>query len=213
MNINCLIYSFSLRYVLCIILLVVPLPGNTANCFSDSPSVVNGELVIEPVKVRQLTHNEQNIVRSILKSLSGEWNGISSGYLCYGTKQKPRTKPDNYTIKAKGKEGSSNAVIKAELYDTNKKSTHNEMLRLILNGSLLRVDAHSSVGDIDVKSITPNSITFLQQHRTLAASGGSIFREIVRSITVYDATLNINHKVYTQGVLSSESTWSLSRTK
>ncbi|VAX10266.1 hypothetical protein MNBD_GAMMA26-2613 [hydrothermal vent metagenome] len=212
METDWLIKSFSSKCALCLILLVAPLQGYAAKCFVDSPSIVKGQIDFDAVKIRALTHAEKKSVQAILKKLNGEWQGSATGYFCFGKKQKWSTKPDNYTIKATAKGRSSRSVsLSAKLHSAEKKSYHMETLKLFLKGLQLYFDVPSSLGEISIISITPNNITFLQKYRNRVKSGGSIFREVVRSITVNESTLNIKHEVYTQGELSSESTWQLSK--
>ena len=182
-------------------------------CLSPSPTTLAGGRSYDPIKDRELTPDERNTLQNLLKSLDGEWRGVSDTFFCKSISDPDDVEPRHYTIKAKARvDRYGNLLIEAELYDPENRSSHQETLRLYLNNKRLRIDHDTGAGDVELIEVSDHKIAFL--YRRVNPTGkatGSSRSEYFFTLSAGERSLTIEQQLYVQAKLSSGYAWQLKR--
>ncbi|RDH43965.1 hypothetical protein [Zooshikella ganghwensis] len=203
-------------------------PTQASECFSPSPLKKKSGQTFEEIKPVKLTNTQASSIRNMFKNLRGNWRGTATGFFCLGTEKSPRQKADNFTIKAEIDVFSQqDIVITADMDAIEQRKQRTEIFRLFSSNGFLRLNKNRTAGDVKVKTISQNEISFVQYSQikinskgpstttdaknTVNKSGGIARREIITTIKRSYKALRIEYKVYSNGVLSSTSTWSLKK--
>lgn len=179
-----------------------------AECFEPSPLTPPGADPHIAIESNRLSNSQQKAIEMLFKSLRGRWQGKSYGYFCKGSEESPKKVSDNATAEIEVESYDRNsATIKAVLTAADRRSSRNELLRLILNGETLRVGRDTRAGETRVLSANANQLAFAvkESQGRVGVIGG--FREVHRTISVSRNQLTIEFTVYSQGGLSSTSRW------
>lgn len=190
---------------------IAPVPTYASACFQSAPSDMTIEHLFNAAPLPLLTEGQANETRNIMAAMRGKWAGTAKGYWCAGTVDRPQTLPDNYTVDADisiGGRTVNQLKLVASMHSEQDNGTHTETLALFVVGSQLYVDTPDQADDTHMqeRSIAPGHITFAQMAYP-PASG----RVIVRTIDVHGDSMGIGVEVYTRDILTSVSTWHLSR--
>ncbi|MBU2711365.1 hypothetical protein [Zooshikella harenae] len=164
----------------------------------------------------------------MFKNLHGNWRGTATGFFCLGTEKKPRQKPDNYSLKA-GVDvfRQQDIEITADMESIAQSKQRTETFRLFSSNGFLRYNRNHPAGDVKVNNISRNEISFTQHSQirlhpksTLTEdgvksnvnnNGGTARREIITTLKRTYKNIQIEYKVYSNGVLSSVSSWNLKK--
>ena len=199
-------------FVALTLLVAVPCTG-LPECLDPSPTVAAGKDPYGAITVRELTGDEHKTIKALFKSLDGQWQGSASALQCRDLKDPQRNKRYLYTVKAEVEvDYFGNFFLQKTLYSRERQTTHQEILRLYLADSHLRINSASTSGNVELIDVEKNRISFL--YRLLlqsAAAGGSIRKEIFVVLTAGEQSFEIEQRTYSQGRLSDEQTWRFSR--
>ncbi|MGI0116150.1 hypothetical protein [Zooshikella sp. RANM57] len=182
-------------------------------CFTPSPLKKKSGQAFEEIKPVKLTNKQIHNIRNMFKNLRGNWRGTATGFFCLGTEKKPRQKPDNYSLKADMDVFSQQDIeITADMESIAQSKQRTETFRLFSSNGFLRYNRNHPAGDVKVNSISRNEISFVQHSQIrLGPKGGTARREIITTLKRTYKNLQIEYKVYSNGVLGSVSTWKLQK--
>ncbi len=191
------------------------LGGNVygAECLDASPTIQAGKDPYTPVSVRDLTPTEQEAVKGLLTSLEGEWQGNAGDIYCRSIKDPKDQEVNRYTAKAKVEvDYYGNFFIRVNLYSQQKRTSHQEVLRLYLTQKKLRVNSSSGYGDVELITASSTTIEFLYRLLLAIDKGkGSNRKEFFVALDWNGRNLTIRQQIYSQGRLSYEQHWQLSQ--
>ena len=187
--------------------------SSAQQCLSPSPTTLAGGRSYDPIQDRALTADELSTLQTLLKSLNGEWRGVSDTFFCKSISDPDDVEPGHSTVKAKVRvDRYGNLLMEAELYDPENRSSHQETLRLYLNNKRLRIDHDTGAGDVELIEVGDHKIAFLYRRVTpTGKSSGSSRSETFFTLTTGERSLTIEQQIYIQAKLSSGYTWQLQR--
>ena len=187
--------------------------SSAQQCLSPSPTTLAGGRSYDPIKDRELTREELATLQTLLKSLDGEWHGVSDTFFCKSISDPNDVEPGHLTIKARvSVDRNGNLLMEAELYDPENRTGSQETLRLYLNDKRLRIDHDTGAGDVELIEVGDHKVAFL--YRRVNPTGkptGSSRSETFVTLSTGERTLTIEKQIYIQAKLSSGYTWRLQR--
>ena len=203
-----------LKLLLVVLALFTGMPWHCfAGCLDPSPTVVGGDDPYAAIASRDLTPAERDTIKALFTSLDGEWRGSAHDLYCRGLKDPDDNRRYADTVKADvAVDHTGNFYLRMSLYSPQKRSTRQEILRFYLIGKRLRVNSPSTAGDVELIDVQTNRLAFL--YRLLLQSDtskGSIRKEIFIALETGDNTFSVEQQIYSQGRLSAEKIWRLSR--
>ena len=180
-----------------------------AACFSPSYSVQEGRGKFEEVITRNLVDNEYEDLKALFQSLEGEWSGTMEVVVCEGSEDDVRREIENFSVKSVGSmKTSGRFTLDSRLHSRQKKSRHQEYIRLYLSEQLLASEANRSVSDIELVSVSSNELIYLKKRQRKSGSGAKIPLEWITTIKMADeSSFTIEQLLYVHGFLRSTSTW------
>lgn len=197
-----------------ILLLAASPLSHALECFERSPSVRAGKDVFDAISPTRLTSEDRKSVDRFFRLLQGRWRGKTDGYFCRGTRDAIRKEKDDYRVELKAtRDGTDELSLVSSLESTDAKTSRTETLRLYLSEDALRLDRDDRGSGVEILSLssTGGEIAFLHKVFDRSAAGGVTVTEFLRRFHVSTTRLEIEYQVYLAGVLSSASTWVLSR--
>ena len=192
-------------------LLVAP-ALHAQQCFDPAPSLQGGRDPYQTLTPTRVSADGRKSIEALFKKLRGRWEGRAGGYFCRGTKESPRTEPDDFDIVMKATtSGTREISMVSELQSRENKKSRTETLRLFLTDSSLRVNRNDRAGEVTIESLSRGggSIAFAQKEILSRAPGGAGFTEIHRRIEVGPTSLTMRYDVYLRGGLTSSTVWKL----
>jgi hypothetical protein len=182
-----------------------------AECFDSSPSVKNNIDMYEEIQARELTPVEFEQLTKLFKDMRGDWSGKAETVRCKGTVAKPREEKIEYTVDADVEPGLSNNIdIKLSLNSSEKKQVYEETQHYFLTPKRLGVTDTTRAGDVQLINIARNFLVYLRKHNQRTTAGGLVAQEFVKTIAMYGDTLMMQDFSYSNGVLDSKRTLTLS---
>lgn len=187
--------------------------SSAQQCLSPSPTTLAGGRSYDPIKDRELTREELGTLQILLKSLNGEWRGVSDTFFCMSISDPDDVERGQLTIKAKVRvDRYGNLLMDAELYNPENRSGHQQTLRLYLNNKRLRIDHDTGAGDVELIEVSDQKIAFLYRRvNPTGKSTGSSRSEIFFTLSTSERSLTIEQQIYVQAKLSSGYAWRLKR--
>lgn len=183
--------------------LVVTANLDAAECFSEPPDD-------EPEEVTKLNRAEHRSLRTLLRKFDGRWLGQIDGFLCKGTFDSPRKEPDNFSLEVEiDVDSSGNLLLEADL--ENERVTRREQLRIFIDSQRFRVDHNSGKGNALIIYSDDSQIEFLTKNVYEKLDDAIARYMTFRRFEISGSTLNIDFFVFDNGVLASQSRWSLKR--
>lgn len=202
-------FEFGMRVPGCAIVLLVASSASAADCFSPAPSVAGGGDRYAAIESSQLSKGQQRSLVKLFKKLKGRWRGDAKGFFCEGKEGAPKKRADDYTIEAEADMNRSGALsMRADLTSKSKGTTRSENLRLIPAGDKLRINKNNVASEAKVLAASSRELHVVLKETLPRAAG---FVEIYRRIRVSGSSVTIDYEVYSQGGLSSRSTWRLKK--
>lgn len=174
-------------------------------CLSPSPSIRAGKDPYGAIAPRELTPAEQEGLARLFKSLAGDWQGTVDTFFCSSTVDPADEEREHKTARAKVEvDHYGNLALWADLFSPEKRSASYETLRLYLNNRRLRIDHDTAAGDVELQTVTHQTLAFF--YRRVAPSGafgGSARREYFFTLQAEGNRFSFEQKIYVQGKLSS----------
>lgn len=197
--------------VLLLVLFFLISSAQGAECFEPSPSVKNNIDMYEEIQARELTPVEFEQLTKLFKDMRGDWSGKAETVRCNGTVTKPHEEKIEYTVDADVEPGLSNNIdIKLNLNSSEKKQVYEETQHYFLTPKRLRLTENTRAGDVQLINITRNFLVYLRKHNQRTTAGGLVAQEFVKTIALYGRTLMMQDLSYSNGVLGSKRTVTLS---
>jgi hypothetical protein len=199
------------------ILLVAVLPVQSSpasdRCLEPSPAARAGSDPYGPLTIRDLTAPELEQTRVLLQSLRGDWIGRGDALRCTSLEDPLEHEQTRYTLRARvNTDHYGNLVVTNDLYDIDRKISHQEIFRLYLKDRRLRYEDNGGAGDIELKQLSAQRIHFLW--RVVIPAGqttGSTRKEYDISLSGDSEAFSIVQRIYTQAEFSSGSRWHFKR--
>jgi hypothetical protein len=193
-------------------LLSVPVASTAVTCFAPSPSVKRNLDMYEEIQTRPLTNDEFEKLSQLFREIQGNWQGQAETLTCKGTVDAPRQETETFDVDTDIESGTSNdIVIKSELHSNEKKQKTQETLTYYLTPDRLGLTEFSRAGDIEITTVAHNFLVYLRKVNKRTPAGGLVAQEFVRTIALYDNSLMMEERSYTNGLLEAHSTWKLMR--
>lgn len=182
------------------------------SCFEKTPFVDEENNPIAFIEESKLSVSESKTLERLFARAKGRWSGQTEGYLCSGTEKAPKTKPDDFYIDAEVNVDSSNNMrFDASFVALDRNSTRQELLRIYISDNVLRLGQNSKGGNAKITSLTDDSVEFVYVHRVVFGHRASQLRHLIKKLQVSSSSLSMHHQVYLNGLLLSESRWSMHR--
>ena len=196
------------------LLLAVSTPSHALQCFEPSPSVREGKDAYDAITPTRLSSDERKSITRIFQRLAGRWSGKTNGYFCRGTTNASRKEANDYSVELTARSDSADELsLVSDLVSADGTTTRTERLRLFLSADALRLDSNDPGSGVEILSLSSsgNAMVFLHKVFVRNADVGVRVTEVQRRIEVSGTRLQIDYQVYLGGVLSSASSWVLSR--
>ena len=183
--------------------------ANALSCFDPSPTGKNGQDPYRPIKVRELTREENEYLRTAFEALDGEWQGTGDEQICKGRADAPEQENNHYTLQARiSTDHSGNVRISVSLFDSRTSTGGLDKMSLYLTGRELRADDSSGAGEVELLKVSPGDVSFRQR----VVSGG-LQRESFTTIRMTAKTLSIDRTYYSQAQFIGRKSWRLQKVK
>lgn len=196
----------------------IMLPGFSApaygtECLDESPTIRAREDPYGAIKTRDLTPVEYGWIKSLFKSLEGEWQGTASDFFCTDFKDPTKKTTGQYTLKARVQvDYFGNFLLDMDLYSQRRHVSRPELMRFYLDEKRLRINTDSNAGDVQLITVQERKIQLLYRLLLPGNDGrGSIHKEFFVLLSAGDNTFSIRQRIYSQGRLSSQQVWDFSR--
>jgi hypothetical protein len=155
----------------------------SSECFSPSYSIQQGRGKFEAVIPRELMASEYRNLQELFQSLDGEWEGNAMELVCEETQGKVRKMVENYSVKSEVKMRSRRQFdLQATLYSMKKRESHQESIRLYLDPKKLASKPDTSTPDIELISVSPDELVYVENEQDRSGSGALLVRERVVTI-------------------------------
>lgn len=170
------------------------------SCLDTQPAidyVTEGERY-GTLNATKLSAQQHADLLTLMKSLTGQWQGETQGYTCVGNDASPEKKPFIYSVTLNFDQPSP-MRLQAKLDATNQQQRtirHNQ-LTLIAEGNLLRVDETNDAGNMQVDMLTSQ-----QLHGWSLSRSGVVSHALKRDIQLQGRQLVVTTTVYSNGRLS-----------
>lgn len=187
--------------------------GYGAECLEPSPTIEAGRDPYAPVRVRDLSPAEQAEVKALLLSLHGEWHGSATDMNCWGFNDPEDKEINHFTAKAKVEvDRYGNFKIRVDLKSREKRTSHQEVLRLYLEQDKLRYNSTSGYGDVELITASSHAIAFVYRWvLALDRNRGTSRKERFVRLELNGIDFTVGQRIYSQGRLSYQQQWRLSR--
>ena len=154
-----------------------------SECFSPSYSIQQGRGKFEAVIPRELMASEYRNLQELFQSLDGEWGGNAMELVCEETQGKVHKIVDNYSVKSEVKMRSRRQFdLAATLYSIKKRESHQKSIRLYLDPKKLASKPDISTSDIELISVSPDELVYVENEQDRSGSGALLVRERVVTI-------------------------------
>lgn len=183
--------------------------ANALSCFDPSPTGKNGQDPYRPIKVRELTREETEYLRTAFRALDGEWQGTGSEQICTGRADSPEQKIIQYTLKARlttNYSGSFTLTVDSHGIETGVSGI--DTLRIYLTEKELRAGDSTGAGQVELMKVSPDAVSFRQR----VVSGG-LQRESFTTIRMTANTLSVDRTYYAQAQFIGRKSWRLQKVK
>ena len=192
-------------------LMMSPL-AQAVDCFAPSPSIKKNVDIYEDIQTRALTKAEYEELSQLFKNMRGAWSGKAHKVTCRGEIDAPREETTDYSLDTDVDTKLKNAIIiKSSLHSSEKKQSYQEKLTYFLTPERLGITEFTRAGDVELINVAPNFLVYLRKENKRTPAGGLVAQEFVRSIALYDHSLMVEDLNYSNGLLDSKNTWTLSR--
>lgn len=187
--------------------------GMAQPCLSPSPTTLSGGRSYAPIEDRDLTSDELAILQKLFKSLDGEWHGVSDTFFCESISDPDDVDRGRLTVDAETRvDRNGNLQMDLDFYDPEKRTSHQQTLRLFLNDNRLRIDHDTGAGDVELIEVGDRTVAFLYRRVNPTGSAtGSSRSETFFSLRAGDRSLTVELQHYVQAKLSSGYIWRLKR--
>ena len=187
--------------------------ADSEKCFSESDRLASGKDIYEEAIPTKLSRIQERNLRSLFRSLKGDWKGKSVGFFCLGSESNPRIKFDNFFVTGEvPRDFDDNFQLEAKFEDDERGIKRQEKVRLFVNEGYLRFDNRNKRGDVELISVEKRSLTFSAISRRSNGQGNLGPVQEIRFTLIFDGSwLRLKYKVYIQGILASVANWSLHR--
>ena len=194
------------------LLLMLSPQVQAVECFAPSPSIKNNIDIYEDIQTRALTKTEYEELSMLFKNMRGAWEGKAQQVTCRGDVNAQREEATNFTVETDVDTALKNAIIiKSSLHSSEKKQSYKETLAYYLTPNRLGITEFTRAGDVELINVAPNFLVYLRKENKRTPAGGLVAQEFVRSIALYDHSLMMEDLNYSNGLLDSKNTWTLSR--
>jgi hypothetical protein len=182
-------------------------------CLAPSPTKLAGKDPFGPMTVRDLSDQEEQLLKTLFRSLSGTWIGTAESLLCRGidNPSDKEIKKSTLRLAVESDHFGTTTTFLAHFYESQERVRHFETIRFFLKEHRLRVDSESGAGDIELIEITESRIRFLHRRIHAAARGAAVRKEFFINLAIDGHKCNYERLIYTQGRLTVRELWSLSK--
>ena len=204
-------YHFFSRGLIVAIVLSCSSSGvSAAECFSEAASVKKGFDIFEPVNATRLTKQQHNLLRIVLRRLTGTWHGRADSVECDGEKDDYTARKSSYQAEVVIRKDPPQGIdIMSHLYSKKEKKRVRDDLQLYLSLNSLSITETNKVGDLAILGLAKNFMVFHRKFNRRNASGERIAQAVVRSFAFYKSSLMVEFLEYNNGLLSRKMTWEL----
>jgi hypothetical protein len=166
-------------------------------CYSPSPSYMGGQTPFDPIKIRELSRSEQQMLSALFYSMHGRWKGNGEEIQCWGNLESHRLERVLYDLDAEGSRSLRERLrLRIRLYSKTEKTNQPLEISFYLIDNLLRFNEEDGVGDVELIELSQNRVRFLQRGRSGPAT---LHREVFIDLTADRKSFTFKRRVYTQG--------------
>lgn len=191
-----------------ILLLFTAASADALNCFDRSPTTKDKQNPYPPLKIRELTEEENAFLEASFKSLHGDWQGTGEYEVCRGTYDSPEQEITRYNLRARLETdhyGSLTMRVEAKAV---RGVSSLENFTVYLSGNELRAGDYTDRGQVELIEVSPTSVTYRQLELT---QGVALKRETFTTMRMSPAALSIERTFYFQGRLVGRKIWRLAK--
>ncbi|KJS28413.1 MAG: hypothetical protein VR64_24720 [Desulfatitalea sp. BRH_c12] len=186
-------------------------PSFAEQCLAPSPTLLKGEDPYAPIKDRDLTPGENDTLKRLYQSLTGNWRATAETFFCTSADDPDDVDSDRATGQAKVVvDYSGDLTMTAEFYSPRQKSSHQEILHMFQSNNRLRIEHDTGAGDVELIDISGHTISCLYR-RIVPMGKGSSRREFFFTLHAAADAFTIEQQLYIQGRLSSGQSWHFKR--
>jgi len=193
--------------LLILVLFVAAAAIGFADCLDPSPTITAGRDPYAAIVPRDLSPAEHATLKALLLQLDGEWQGTATSRDCRSFKDPEAYRQYAYNAQAEAEtDRYGNFYLRKTLYSPERRTTHQENLRLYLTDQRLRINSSSSAGDIEWIELGQSRIAFLYRLLLQSKTGrGSTRKEVFITLEAGELAFTLEQRIYSQGRLSTRS--------
>ena len=178
--------------------------ANALNCFDRSPTSKNLQNPYPPLKVRELTKEENESLKATFKSLHGDWRVTGEYEICSGSYDSPEQKIIKYILRARLETDHYGSFTMRVEVKAVRGVNDLENFSLYLTGKELRAGDYTDFGKVELIKVSP---TLLSYRQLVLVQKVPLKRETFTTIQMSPIALSIDRTFYLQGRLVGHKVW------